>query len=92
MVESTLHPRFRDSPVLTVMNMGGEDDPTTQGLEILQEPIINELLDAAYHRALRLVHQRRNAIEQVGLFMHITTPPMIGRWHSSCSLTRRPKP
>lgn len=35
-VGSTLHPRFRDSPVLTVMDMGGHMDPTTQVGVVLQ--------------------------------------------------------
>lgn len=31
----------------------------------MQEPVINQMLDTAYQRALGLVDERRNAIEQV---------------------------
>lgn len=41
------------------------DQHAVQGLEVIQEPVINQMLDASYQRALRFVQERRNTIEQV---------------------------
>lgn len=64
-VGSSLHPKFRDSPVLYAMRMGGRRDPTTRDLEGMFEPFIKQMLEAAHAKALRLVQQHRDAIEQV---------------------------
>lgn len=57
-VSSTLHPRFRDSPVLTDMEMGGFDDPTTQvrGLCIhTHPPALQRSATTHTHHTLALV-------------------------------------
>ena len=64
-VDSQLHPRSRDSPMLSNMVMGGEHDPTTAWMDTKHDADILALQKGAYRRALRFVYERRAVIEQV---------------------------
>ena len=64
-VDSKLHPRNRDSSVLTNMSMGGEDDPTTAWKHTEYDEDIRLLQETAFAAARRLVTERKSVIETV---------------------------
>ena len=64
-VDSKLHPRNRDSSVLSNMVLGGKDDPTTAWLDTETDDDIRVLQEVAYETAKRLVLENRSVIETV---------------------------
>ena len=64
-IDSQLHPRVRDSPVLSNMRMGGRNDPTTAWKDAMHDDDILALQKGAYQRAREVVFQRQAVIEQV---------------------------
>ncbi|KAK9817951.1 hypothetical protein WJX72_004798 [[Myrmecia] bisecta] len=64
-VQSKLYPLFRDSGIMYDMLMGGWTDPTTRGMAGSFETLTLQMQRAAYRRTLRLVRERRAAIEAV---------------------------
>lgn len=64
-VKSTLFPAYRRTPLSRTIMIGGSEDVTTDRLVPQNERYIVALQRAAHARALRLVAERRPAIEAI---------------------------
>uniref|UniRef100_A0A1D2AAW6 AAA+ ATPase domain-containing protein n=1 Tax=Auxenochlorella protothecoides TaxID=3075 RepID=A0A1D2AAW6_AUXPR len=64
-VDSTLHPDYRNTVLRSNMTLGGYPDPTTEWMDELHDDAILALQEAAHERAVLLVRQRRPVIEAV---------------------------
>lgn len=64
-MDSKLHPKYRDDALLRNLQMGGKSDPTTQWLRTQFDKDILDMQEVAYKKARQIVEERREVISQI---------------------------